>query len=53
MEVRLYFEGRRPTFPKPEETGFARLLSVFKGARCRSVVRSFTHGAIGRRIDPS
>ena len=23
------------------------------GARCRSVVRAFTHGAMGRRIDPS
>ena len=24
-----------------------------KGARCISVVRTFAHGAIGRRIDPS
>ena len=24
-----------------------------KGARCSSVVRSFAHGAMGRRIDPS
>ena len=23
------------------------------GARCRSMVRAFTHGAMGRRIDPS
>ena len=23
------------------------------GARCRSVVRAFAHGAMGRRIDPS
>ena len=23
------------------------------GARCSSVVRAFTHGAMGRRIDPS
>ena len=23
------------------------------GARCRSVVRAFAHGAVGRRIDPS
>ena len=23
------------------------------GARCSSVVRTFAHGAIGRRIDPS
>ena len=25
----------------------------FRGARCSSVVRAFTHGAMGRRIDPS
>ena len=25
----------------------------FQGARCRSVVRAFAHGAMGRRIDPS
>ena len=24
-----------------------------KGARCSSVVRAFTYGAMGRRIDPS
>ena len=24
-----------------------------QGARCSSVVRAFTHGAMGRRIDPS
>ena len=24
-----------------------------RGARCSSVVRAFTHGAMGRRIDPS
>ena len=29
------------------------LLPVIKGARCSSVVRAFTHGAMGRRIDPS
>ena len=23
------------------------------GARCSSVVRAFTHGAMGRRVDPS
>ena len=23
------------------------------GARCGSVVRAFTHGAMGRRVDPS
>ena len=23
------------------------------GARCRSVVRAFAHGAMGRQIDPS
>ena len=23
------------------------------GARCSSVIRAFTHGAMGRRIDPS
>ena len=27
--------------------------SSYRGARCSSVVRSFTHGAMGRRIDPS
>ena len=27
--------------------------SVRMGARCCSVVRAFTHGAMGRRIDPS
>ena len=26
---------------------------VVEGARCSSVVRAFTHGAMGRRIDPS
>ena len=26
---------------------------LFPGARCSSVVRAFTHGAMGRRIDPS
>ena len=25
----------------------------FQGARCSSVVRAFTHGAMGHRIDPS
>ena len=25
----------------------------FKGERCRSVVRAFAHGAMGRRVDPS
>ena len=25
----------------------------FSGARCSSVVRTFAHGAMGRRIDPS
>ena len=30
------------------------LLSVSpEGARCRSVVRAFAHGAMGRRINPS
>ena len=36
--------------------GFSALLSVFllfKGARRSSLVRAFTHGAMGRRIDPS
>ena len=27
--------------------------SVVIGARCSSVVRTFAHGAMGRRIDPS
>ena len=27
--------------------------SLCAGARCSSVVRAFTHGAMGRRIDPS
>ena len=26
---------------------------VHGGARCRSVIRAFAHGAVGRRIDPS
>ena len=26
---------------------------ILKGARCSSVVRTFAHGAMGRRIDPS
>ena len=26
---------------------------LFGGARCSSMVRVFTHGAMGRRIDPS
>ena len=26
---------------------------VYGGARCSSVVRAFTHGVMGRRIDPS
>ena len=30
-----------------------RGLSVLLGARCSSVVRSFAHGTMGRRIDPS
>ena len=29
------------------------ILFVFLGARCSYVVRAFTHGAMGRRIDPS
>ena len=29
------------------------LLADSKGARCSSVVKAFTHGAMGRRIDPS
>ena len=28
-------------------------LCVYVGARCSFVVRAFTHGAMGRRIDPS
>ena len=28
-------------------------ISHFTGARCSSMVRAFTHGAMGRRIDPS
>ena len=28
-------------------------LCMSAGARCSSVVRTFTHGAIGRRINPS
>ena len=35
-------------------THFIRLsVSLNKGARRSSVVRAFTHGAMGRRIDPS
>ena len=30
-----------------------RLTLIPGGARCSSVVRAFTHGAMGRRIDPS
>ena len=26
---------------------------ILRGARCSSMVRVFTHGAMGRRIDPS
>ena len=29
------------------------LIVLCEGARCSSVVREFTHGAMGRRIDPS
>ena len=29
------------------------VLLTMGGARCGSVVRAFTHGAMGRRIDPS
>ena len=32
---------------------FNYLVLCFVGARCRSVVRAFAHGAMGRRIDPS
>ena len=33
---------------------FGKYFFVFTdGARCSSVVRAFTHGAMGRRIDPS
>ena len=28
-------------------------LYIYVGARCSSVVRTFAHGAMGRRIDPS
>ena len=27
--------------------------SIYRGARCSSVVRAFAHGAMRRRIDPS
>ena len=38
--------GRREIAPSAE--------SIFLiGARCSSVVRAFTHGAMGHRIDPS
>ena len=26
---------------------------IYRGARCTSVVRVFTHGVMGHRIDPS
>ena len=29
------------------------LICIGLGARCSTVVRAFTHGAMGRRIDPS
>ena len=28
-------------------------VNAFAGARCSSVVKTFAHGAMGRRIDPS
>ena len=36
-------------------TGGMVILFYFSdgGARCRSVVRAFAHGAMGRRINPS
>ena len=33
--------------------GPTELFLAPEGARCRSVVRAFAHGAMGRRIDPS
>ena len=41
---------KNPAFK--EYSGMACSISV-QGARCSSVVRAFTHGAMGRRIDPS
>ena len=36
------------------DTGNSGLWSLpEQGGRCSSVVRAFTHGAMGRRIDPS
>ena len=32
---------------------FCRARITKRGARCSSVVRAFTHDAMGRRIDPS
>ena len=32
---------------------FIVLICCILGARCSSVVRAFTHGAMGRQIDPS
>ena len=29
------------------------MVFIALGARCSSVVRAFTHGAMGRQIDPS
>ena len=33
--------------------GFILSSLALEGARCSSVLRAFTHGAVGRRIDPS
>ena len=42
-------------FVKVFPFSFAKIpfVIMFSGARCSSVVRAFTNGAMGRRIDPS
>ena len=35
------------------QVSWAESALKIQGARCRSVVRAFAHGAMGRRIDPS
>ena len=47
----------KPRLPSLQLSSLNALDSVssfhFEGARCSSVVRTFAHGAMGRRIDPS
>ena len=35
------------------DSTFTLMHHTFEGARCSAVVRVFSHGAMGRRIDPS